>query len=346
MVLRAKIVFLLATLCVLIVAVGGLSACGSPAGRASETSVTSVAESSTTLSIPVGNAGGTPLPQPISPQSVKTKYLDLPYVDTSPSRRLDIYLPEGLDGPFPVIVQIHGGAVSVGEKRDRQLNPVLSALSRGYAVAAVNYRLSWEAKFPAAIYDVKAAVRYIRANALKYHLDPARIAAWGDSAGGYLAAMLGVTADVAALEDKGQGNGEVSSRVGAVVDWFGPIDFGQIQPQLNAAAASPVATDSAANSWESRFLGSPVGRSSRLVREANPTTYITADDPPFLIEQGTADKTVPVQQSKDFATALGKVVGTDRVTLVLLDGAGHDDPRFSSAQNLGLVLDWLDAHLK
>ncbi len=310
------------------------------------TTIVGPAGSSTTVSTTAVEVGTNPPPRPVSPQSVKTKHTNLAYVGTSPSRRLDIYLPETGTAPFPVIVQFHGGAFVMGDKADGQLNPVLSALSRGYAVVAVNYRLSWEAKFPAAVYDAKAAVRYIKANALKYNLDPMRIAAWGNSAGGYLAAMLGTSAGVAALEGKSLGNAKESSEIQAVVDWSGPIDFAEMGPQLNAGGATPVATDAADDSWESRFLGRPVGRSPDRVKAADPTTYITGDDTPFLIEHGTADRVVPVQQSQDFAAALSKVLGRDKVTLIVLQGAGHGGSQFNTTQNLTLVLDWLDAHLK
>jgi acetyl esterase/lipase len=111
------------------------------------------------------------------------------------------------------------------DKADMQVLPMLEGLKRGYAVVAVNYRLSWEAKFPALVHDVKAAVRWIRANARRYGLDPARIVAWGGSAGGYLASVLGTSAGIQGLEDLSMGNPNQPSNVQAVVDWFGPTDF-------------------------------------------------------------------------------------------------------------------------
>ena len=111
------------------------------------------------------------------------------------------------------------------DKSDMQVMPMLEGLKRGYAVVAVNYRLSWEAKFPALVQDVKAAVRWIRANASRYELDPQRIAAWGGSAGGYLASMLGTSAGIPELEDLSLGNPEQPCNVQAVVAWYGPTDF-------------------------------------------------------------------------------------------------------------------------
>ncbi len=136
--------------------------------------------------------------------------------------------------------------------------PMLEGLKRHYAVVAVNYRLSWEATFPALVHDVKAAVRWIRANAQRYHLDPDRIAAWGGSAGAYLAAMLGTSAGVSELEDPSLGNPEQPSHVQAVVAWFGPTDFLKMDEQLTERGLPPPAgtEHNGANSPESLLLGS------------------------------------------------------------------------------------------
>ena len=156
---------------------------------------------------------------------LKTKYLDISYASESPREKLDIFLPNDGKGPFPVIIAIHGGAFKFGDKADSQLNPMLEGLKRGYAVVAINYRLSWEAKWPAQINDVKAAIKFIRANAEKLNINPNKIAVWGGSGGGFLAALAGTSGDVKALEDNNLGYPEISSKVEAVVDWFGPINF-------------------------------------------------------------------------------------------------------------------------
>ena len=123
---------------------------------------------------------------PANTDHIKRKFLDIPYASLSPAQKLDIYLPDDSAGPFPVIVSIHGGAFMGCDKADMQVLPMLEGLKRGYAVVAVNYRLSWEAIFPALVQDVKAAMRWIRAHAQRYLLDPNKIAAWGGSAGAYL----------------------------------------------------------------------------------------------------------------------------------------------------------------
>ena len=244
-----------------------------------------------------------------------------------------------------MILYIHGGGFSGGDKAGGHLAPVLAALPRGYAVASVNYRLSGEATFPAQINDVKAAIRWLRAGAARHELDPTRIAAWGGSAGGNLAALAGTSGGVAALSDPDQGNAGRSERVQAVVDWYGPISFLRTDADVRAAGFGRTGSNGP-ESFLSQYLGAALPTVPGKVRAADPTTYISADDPPFFIEHGTADATVPVQQSTRFAAALETTLGPAEVTLVLLPGAGHVDAAFFTPENIDLILDWLDEQLR
>jgi acetyl esterase/lipase len=131
---------------------------------------------------------------------IKRKWLDIPYADYSEAQKLDIYLPDKGEGPFPVIALLHGGGWIFGDKGDVLDQPFLEALKRNYALVCINYRLSDEAQFPCQIYDCKAAVRYIRANAKNYYLDSEHVGVWGVAAGGHLAALLGTSAKVRELE--------------------------------------------------------------------------------------------------------------------------------------------------
>ena len=174
-----------------------------------------------------------------NPEQIQRKQLEIAYAALSPAQKLDIYWPPEGGGPFPVILHIHGGAFLGGDKRDTQLNPMLAGLEYGYAVVSINYRLSGEAIFPALVHDVKAAIRWVRANATIYQFDPQKIAAWGGSAGGYLALMAGVTAGIVELEDMSLGNPQQAAHVQAVVDWFGPTDFLKMDEQLTASGLKP-----------------------------------------------------------------------------------------------------------
>jgi len=286
-------------------------------------------------------------PPPANTDHVKRKFLDIPYADLSPAQKLDVYLPNEGEGPFLVIVSLHGGAFMGCDRADLQVLPMLEGLKRGYAVVAVNYRLSWEAKFPALVHDVKAAVRWIRANAKQYHLDPDRIAAWGGSAGGYLASMLGTSAGVPEMEDLSLGNPEQPSHVQAVVAWFGPTDFLEMDEQLaeRGLRPEPGTEHSGANSPESLLLGEQITKIPELVKAANPETYISPAAPPFFLQHGTLDDVVPVQMSINLAAKLEQVLGMDRINLELLEGAGHGDPQFETLDNVNKVLDFLDKHM-
>jgi acetyl esterase/lipase len=276
---------------------------------------------------------------------IRRKKFDLPYADISPTQKLDIYWPSEGNGPFPVIISIHGGAFMFGDKRDLQLMPMLAGLARGYAVVGVNYRMSGEATFPALVHDVKAATRWVRANAANYQFDSQRIAAWGGSAGGYLALMLGITAGNLELEDFALGNPDQPSNVQAVVDWFGPTDFLKMDKQLAQSGLDTALAHNDANSPESLLLGQKITEVPDLVRIANPETYIRPEMPPFFIQHGDCDDIVPHQQSMNIAAKLSKVLGPEMVTLELLPGVGHGGPDFETDENLQKVFAFLDQTL-
>jgi acetyl esterase/lipase len=215
--------------------------------------------------------------------------------------------------PMPVIVWVHGGAWLGGDKNSG-LGMLTRFAERGYFCVSIEYRLSQEATYPAQIEDCKCAIRFLRAKAKEYHLDPDRIGVWGSSAGGHLVALLGTSGGVKELEGKGGWAG-FSSRVTAVCDWFGPTDFLKMD-----AAGSRIRHD-AADSPESRLVGGPIQENKAKVARANPITYVTKDDPPFLIMHGDRDELVPFNQSELLRDALKKA-GVD-VTFELVMGAGH-----------------------
>lgn len=279
--------------------------------------------------------------------SLTPTYKDVAYVDSAGTQKLDLYVPTGA-GPFPVVVNIHGGGFKLGDKSmvDQALGKRL--LDAGYAIASIDYRLSGEAQFPAAVLDAKSAVRFLRANAAQYKLNPDKIAAFGQSAGGNLASMLGTSGDVAEFDNPSQGNAGVSSRVQAVINWFGPTDFGQMDAQAKAQGCSVSdQKHNEADSFESVYLGATVPAVPELVQKANPITYISSDDPPFLIQKGDQDCTVPVENTKMLADAL-TAAGLD-VQYDLLVGVGHGDGWFTtvfqSESNIQTVLDFLNTKL-
>jgi acetyl esterase/lipase len=245
---------------------------------------------------------------------------------------LDLYLP-AKGTRLPLIIHIHGGAFKMGSKSD---GVPTDYLDQGYGVASINYRLSQHAKFPAQIEDCKAAVRWLRAHAAEYRLDPERFAAWGSSAGGHLAAMLGTTSDVKDF-DVGE-NLNQASRVQAVVDYFGPTDF----LQMDAHRLANGMTHDPADSPESELVGGAIQENKEKTRRANPITYVSANDPPFLICHGDADPLVPHHQSELLDAALKSA--RVEVTFYTVKGAGHG--RFSDPKVADMTRAFLAKHLK
>jgi acetyl esterase/lipase len=283
---------------------------------------------------------------PVNTHGVTQKWLDVPYANQSNAQKLDIYLPNKGKAPYPVIVAIHGGGFISGDKRTSEVDAPMTGLKRGYAVVSINYRLAGEAAFPAAVYDVKAAVRFVKANAEKYGLDANQVVAWGDSAGANLASMLGTTAGNPALEDLTQGNAEQSSRVNAVVSFFGPTDFSAMDAQFKASGKKSLQIHNAADSGESQYMGVQISKIPHLVKFANPQSYISKDTVPFFLMNGTEDPIVPTQQSENFAAALQAMIGEDNVAYVQLQGAGHGTAEFEAKENLDKVFQFLEKKLK
>lgn len=226
---------------------------------------------------------------------------------------------------MPVLVWIHGGGWQGGSK-DSGIGRLAKYAERGYCCASIEYRFSKEAVFPAQIEDCKCAIRFLRAKAKEYQLDPDRIGVWGSSAGGHLVALLGTSAAIKELEGKG-GWPEQSSRVQAVCDFCGPADF----PKWGDTAHPAVLA----------LFGGKVKEKAELAAKASPVTHISKDAPPFLIVHGDEDKVVPLDQSESLNAALKKA-GID-VTLHVVKGGGHG---FGGPEIDKLVADFFDKHLK
>jgi len=276
---------------------------------------------------------------------IDRNYLDIPYACLSQDQKLDLFLPANGSGPFPLIVYIHGGAFAIGDKRESNFQFFLNGLKRRYAVATVNYRLSGEAVFPAGVQDVKAAIRWLRANCGNYNLDQDRFAVCGTSSGGNFAAMVCLTDLVDEFNDQSQGNPGVSCRVQAAVDWFGPTDFLLMDEQLRESGFGIDATHSRADSPESRYLGQKISEVPIKVELANPMTYVHKNMPPLLIQHGRLDTLVPVQQSIMFAEKLDRFVSPERFEFDIIEGAGHGGPQFMTDENVERVFSFLDRSL-
>ena len=284
------------------------------------------------LTAPIGSAQSSP---PQSPSTVRA-FRDLEYLPGGHERhKLDLYLPASATAPLPLILWVHGGGWQNGSKDD--CPPLRQGyLEKGYAIASINYRLSQHAAFPAQIQDCKTAVRWLRAHADTYGLDPHRFGAWGSSAGGHLVALLGTSGDVKDF-DVGP-HLDLSSRVQAVCDYFGPSDFVALAQSRDASRPATFMSP------ESRLIGAFVLDHPDKAARANPITYVSTDDPPFLIVHGDSDFVVPLAQSTLLFDAL-KGAGLDARFHTLRD-AGHGGPPFSSPDIQTLVADFFASRLQ
>lgn len=252
--------------------------------------------------------------------------------------KMHIVLPrKGFDSPIPAYVWIHGGGWQGGTK-EGGVGKVIPTVRDGFVGATIEYRLTGEASFPAQIEDCKCAIRYLRAHAEKYHLDPNRIAVGGSSAGGHLAALMGTSGGVKELEGVG-GWPDQPSDVQAVVDFYGPTDF-------KAFVTTPgYERHNNAGSPESKLLGGGEVLPNKFgISRVNPITYVDKNDPPFLVIHGSNDRTVPVNQSETIKKALD--LANVESTLHIIAGAGHGGPQFATPEVNQMLQKFLLKHLK
>jgi acetyl esterase/lipase len=264
-------------------------------------------------------------------QSKPRVELDIVYAKAGDKElKLDLARPAEGNGPFPCVVLFHGGGWRMGNKKDvRSWLPFLA--NEGYVAASVGYRLVPEATFPAPVEDAKTAVRFLRANADRYAIDKDRFAALGWSAGGHLACMLGLTDPKCGFE--GKECSDQSSRVQAVVDYFGPTD-------LSAFGKN----DLAQKGMLGPFIGARYSDNPAAHEKASPVQYVTKDAPPFLIFHGTKDWVVPVEQSRLLAEKLKDVKAP--VKLVEVPGEGHGWEGQANGQTTRETLRFLAERLK
>jgi len=241
----------------------------------------------------------------------------------TPDQTLDLYVPLTGSGPYPLIVGIETTDFVAA---DLSAKVTLRQAERGYIVAKVSFRPDEKAPFPAQIDDVRAAVRWLRANATQYNIDPNRIGVWGIGAGGHLAALLGTTDE--SFDATTAANTQFSARVQAVVDWYGEIDFAQLDPDEDYA----------------RYLGCAALDCPDVAAAANAASYVTAGDAPLLIVHGADDKRVPAWTTVGLYVAMINAGIDARIAIV--DGAGHGGPGWDKPALLEQVDRFFDEKLK
>lgn len=289
--------------------------------------------------------------------------LHIPYAAVSPREYLDLYLPN-TPGKKPLLVLVHGGGFLYGDSQTRQVQWMYRYFrQRGYACASVNYRLAQEAPWPAAIEDVKAALRFLRANAASFGIDADRFAIWGESAGGYLAAMAAVTDDntfggVPAL----QVDGAISAKVQVLIDFYGPCELGDkgadfqqegipgwVVSHANLWMNAPELKASGFTQVEDYFLRKQC--STLSAEEADiysPLSYLNRLDKgsfKVILVHGQADITVPVLQTRKKEAAFAARLGKENVFALYPHPCKHADDRLFEDSFLSIIKDKLDSFL-
>lgn len=247
--------------------------------------------------------------------------------------KLNLFLPKSVENP-PLVVFVHGGGWKNGSYKGVR-TPWL--VDEGFALASISYRLTDKAQFPAQIHDCKAAIRWLRAHADEYGYTAAKIGVVGTSAGGHLALLLGTSGEMAELEGKVGGNTDQSSRVQAVVDFFGPSDF------VARVKTNPAKTEDPRGSV-AKLLGGPVSENLEVARLASPINHISKDDPPLMILHGRKDETVAILQSDIMAKAY-RAAGLG-VTYRVLPDAGHGGRAFFRDEPRTEVVEFLRKNLQ
>jgi acetyl esterase/lipase len=248
---------------------------------------------------------------------------------------LDMYVPNDINTPMPLIVWVHGGGWRGGSKK---YCPALWLTKHGYVVASINYRLSGEAVFPAQIHDCKAAIRWLRANASKYKIDVNNIGAWGCSAGGHLSNLIGTSGDVNEIEGNVGSNLEFSSKVQALCTGSGISDM-LIYDTTNLALTEKIGAQ-----IENLLLGGPVNENTEKAKMASPLSFVSQDDPPFLIIHGDKDVIVPIKQAELLYKALKN--NNVPVKMHIVKNTGHGKRTCFVCELHDMILTFFDTHLK
>lgn len=249
------------------------------------------------------------------------------------SLKLDLHRPQG-ENP-PLIVYVHGGGWRAGSKSD---TPIVDLYDKGFAIASMDYRLSTQAVFPAQVHDIKAAIRFLRAKAGLYHINASKVAIIGSSAGGHLAALVGVSNGNPELEGKVGEHLDQSSDVQVIVSFFGASNLETILSQ-----STPKGRDFRIPALK-LLLGDTPDKKPELAKLASPVTHLDKNDPPLLLIHGDADPQMPPQQSQELAKAYESLVLP--VTLILLPGSLHGGTEFYDEERTAIVAKFLDKVLR
>lgn len=287
---------------------------------------------------------------PAKTDFVRRQWRDLPYASLHEQMLgLDVYLPNEGEGPFPVIIDVYGGGLYFGAKSSHKLEPALRLLEAGYAVVSLDYSLIWQEPFPFQIYEVKAAIRWVRAHAAEYQLDPARVALMGESSGAHLAVMTAATAPLDVMMNPYIGeNNEQSEQVNAVIAMYGPYEFDKFAEQFAESGVTPkYAETGTEESFEAQMFDKKAPKDvPQRVAMNNPARYFTDQMPPILAFVGKKDPVVPYQQTENMIGAARAVLPADQVELVELEEGVHGPVDYMTPEYTAIKKAFLERFLK
>lgn len=267
----------------------------------------------------------------------KHKILDVAYCK---NLKLDIYYPDETAGPFPVILVIYGGGYVSGFKQDKFVEAMIAPIHYGYAVVVADYSLALEEVFPAQVYELKTAIRFIKSQAQKYRFDANNITLWGESAGAHLALLSGLSGDE--LEDKQLGYSEVNSDVQSIVAFYPPVDAStnDAQRKMNAEYNDRFEMMEEGSIF-SIFIGANPLTNPSLVDKTLVKNYLHQNMPPLFIQHGLNDNVVPYQQSVEFQGKVLKYLPANKAYFEFVEGVGHTDPWFFTLSNIEKMIKFI-----
>jgi len=266
----------------------------------------------------------------LNTDSVTHKYIDLPFSrDGDIVQCLDLYLPDTGNGLFPVILNVSGGGWYFGKKSSNHMGDIIfTGTKQGFAVASMACTSSRDKKFPYQIYEIKAAIRFLRSHAEEYSLDPNRIILWSASSGGHLSLMAALTDGDPYFDVPVLGYDGISATVQAIVSTYAICELGVTARQYDALGMTTPYPTSGPNCNEGILLGTAPEDDPELTALASPINHIHPDAPPIIMQHGKADIVVPVTQAYEFYEKYCRIAGAEKCTLHIIDDAGHSDPRF------------------
>jgi len=293
----------------------------------------------------------------IDPTQFSRHWLDVPYADEDPRQVLDIWLPDDGDGPFPLVVFVHGGGWISGDKRENTMPGVFKLPSQGYAVACVEYRLAPQVTWPAPLFDVRAAIRWLRAHGSDYHLKTDKIVAWGNSAGGHILNMVAALGGRNIQRGEHLGNADQSDAIQGLVNLYAPSDMYQIDlcnvlPESAVADVTPGsalnAADTAAEGMafpHNLIMGFKCSRNPEAAAYGSPIHFVTENFPQAYFLHGTEDVVVPFSQSAAMTNKVNETCHEQRAKLESFSGAGHGHPSMKTDEVVDRIIDFIDAVL-